>query len=297
MIGKQIKGRGFRGLLNYLESSEGARMIGGNMGGRNARELAQEFKWSRQLNPNASRVVYHASLSLPPTEKLSDEQWQEIAAKYLEEMGFDENQYVVYRHFNQDHDHIHICASRIRLDNGKCVSDSWDYKRSEKVIRAIEQEYGLQPVIGSSEKLTRRSSTGQVRKVMREMSEYQAGIRTTPPSKTVKRKLQDVIQEVASYSTSSMMAFVIELYRQGVKARIGYTRTGKIKGITYYMDNEHFSGTQLGAAFTFPGVQKHLGVNYSPSFDDEKLQRYSQNPEQLAEFINEQTKKQSNFQR
>jgi hypothetical protein len=46
MIGKQTKGRGFRKLLDYLESREDAKLIGGNMSGRNARELAREFKLS-----------------------------------------------------------------------------------------------------------------------------------------------------------------------------------------------------------------------------------------------------------
>ena len=43
MIGKQTKGRSFRGLLNYLEGKEQAELIGGNMVGSNARELAAEF--------------------------------------------------------------------------------------------------------------------------------------------------------------------------------------------------------------------------------------------------------------
>jgi hypothetical protein len=63
-------GQGFRGLLDYLENQKDAKLIGGNMGNSNARALAREFKISRQLNPEADRVVYHASLSLPQGEQL-----------------------------------------------------------------------------------------------------------------------------------------------------------------------------------------------------------------------------------
>ena len=45
MIGNQTKGRGFRGLLNYLESQKDAKLIGGNMGGNNARALAENSKF------------------------------------------------------------------------------------------------------------------------------------------------------------------------------------------------------------------------------------------------------------
>ncbi|WP_265278239.1 hypothetical protein [Nostoc sp. KVJ3] len=52
------KGKSFRGLLDYLENKEQSSLIGGNMFGRNARELAREFRLSRQLNPEAEKVVH-----------------------------------------------------------------------------------------------------------------------------------------------------------------------------------------------------------------------------------------------
>jgi Relaxase/Mobilisation nuclease domain len=165
MIGKQTKGRGFRKLLDYLESREEAKLIGGNMSGRNARELAREFKLSRQLNSDADRVVYHVSLSAAKDDKLDDEKWGEIGSRYMKEMGFDANQFVIFRHHNTDDDHIHIAASRIRMDTGLVVHDSWDYVRSEKVLRQIEQDYELVQVQGSREKLNRTPSTGQIRRI------------------------------------------------------------------------------------------------------------------------------------
>ncbi len=73
MIAKQVKGRGFRGALNYLLKKPEAELIGGNMLGETPRELAAEFSESRKLRPNLEKAVYHASLSLAPDEKFSDE--------------------------------------------------------------------------------------------------------------------------------------------------------------------------------------------------------------------------------
>ena len=143
MIGKQVKGTSFRGVLNYLHHKEEAEQIGGNMVGQDPRSLAAEFRVSRSLNRRLKKAVYHASLSLPKTESLDAVRWMTIAQDYLNGMGFDGCQYVVYRHSDQDHDHIHIVASRIRLVDGKTVSDSWDYRRSEVLIRKLEQEYQL----------------------------------------------------------------------------------------------------------------------------------------------------------
>jgi hypothetical protein len=61
------------------------------------------------------------------------------------------------------------------------------------------------------------------------------------------------------------------LMRQGVEVRHGWTRTGKSKGISYSLDDVAFAGNQLGGRYSFPGLQKHLGVDYQAERDDERL--------------------------
>jgi branched-subunit amino acid transport protein AzlD len=289
MIGNQTKGRGFRGLLEYLENQKDAKLIGGNMGNNNARALAREFKISRQLNPEADRVVYHASLSLLHNERLDEATWNEIANRYLEKMGFDNNQYVVYRHSNTEHDHIHICASRIRLDNGKIVHDSWDYKRSETIIRQLELDYGLQATKGSHEKLSRNPSIGQQKRLEREHEEYINGERPTPQERPIKQQLQELIDR-ATIDKLTMPQLVERLQLQGVEVRHGLTRNGKSKGISYSWNDQKFSGTSLGPAYTFPGLQKHKGIDYQPQRDDELIEHLLKNPKEQAvksqRFIN-----------
>ncbi|WP_238845297.1 relaxase/mobilization nuclease domain-containing protein [Nostoc edaphicum] len=255
MIGKQTKGRGFRKLLDYLESREDAKLIGGNMSGRNARELAREFKLSRQLNSDADRVVYHVSLSAAKDDKLDDEKWSEIGDRYMKEMGFDANQFVIFRHHNTDDDHIHIAASRIRMDTGLVVHDSWDYVRSEKVLRQIEQDYDLVQVQGSREKLNRTPSTGQIRRIRREQEEYSSGKRDTPPERIIKESVQQTIDR-AGVDNPQMPTLIMRLQQAGISVRTGFTRNGKSKGISYEKDGQAFSGTQLGAAYTFPWFAK-----------------------------------------
>jgi Relaxase/Mobilisation nuclease domain/Protein of unknown function (DUF3991) len=276
MIGKQTKGRGFRHLLDYLVSRDDAKLIGGNMSGRNARELAREFRLSRQLNPDAERVVYHVSLSAAKGDKLDDEKWSEIGSRYMFEMGFDANQFVIFRHHNTDDDHIHIAASRIRMDTGLLVHDSWDYVRSEKVLRQIEQDYELVQVQGSREKLNRTPSTGQIRRIIREQSEFDSGKRDTPPDKSIKQLVQQTIDN-ASVDNPQMPELIMRLQQTGISVRTGFTRNGKSKGISYEKDGIAFSGTQLGAAYTFPGLQKHLLIDYQPKRDDARIEQLLNN--------------------
>jgi len=264
VIGKQIKGRSFSKLLNYLFGKDGASLIGSNMEGLTPRELAAEFRFSQQLNPRVKRVVYHASLSLPHTEHLENEIWHEIAKKYLRAMGFDMNQYAIVRHSDRDHDHAHIVASRIRLD-GTTVSDSWDYRRSEAAIRRLEQEYGLQSLHSSQVKDSRSPTTGEQRLLARTGEE------------SVRVQLQRSLDQAAQNS-STMLQLIEQLQQKGISVRISYHSTGEAKGISYKFNGVAFSGTHLGKAYTFTGLQKYRGVEYSKERDDCSIQRLMEQP-------------------
>jgi Relaxase/Mobilisation nuclease domain len=277
MIGNQTKGKSFRGLLDYLENREESSLIGGNMFGTNARELAREFRLSRQLNPEAEKVVHHVSLSLSTGEQLDNDTWCEIAEKYMNAMGYTANQYAIYRHNDRNHDHIHICASRISLDDGKITRDSWEYVRSEKIIRQLELEYGLQQARNSKEKLNRAPSVGQQRRLEREQLEYEQGLRDTAPQQPIKTQLIELIDR-ATVDKPTMPQLMSRLQLLGVEIRHGLTRNGKSKGISYSWNDQKFSGTSLGPAYTFPGLQKHSEIDYQSQRDDLHIEQLLLNP-------------------
>ncbi len=153
MIVKATKGKGFRGALEYVlngpadgSKNKWAVVIGSNMAGQTARELAAEFGALRKLRPNLGKAVAHFSLSLPPSEGLiSDEGFQSIALRFLDGMGFTDVPYLIARHHDTEHQHVHIIASRVRTD-GSVVSDKNDYRRAESLAREIEMEFELIPL-------------------------------------------------------------------------------------------------------------------------------------------------------
>ena len=97
MIGKIMKNSSFKATAKYVIEKQGAQIIGGNMVMETPDGLAAEFAMSGDLKPMIKHPVYHFSLSLPPTESLTDEQFSELATQYLTGMGLDEveNQYFV----------------------------------------------------------------------------------------------------------------------------------------------------------------------------------------------------------
>ncbi|UOY04977.1 relaxase/mobilization nuclease domain-containing protein [Muricauda sp. SCSIO 64092] len=148
MLAKQIKGKDFYGLLAYnekkVENDQGY-VLDCGISHDTVVNMTKEFNMVRQLRPNLEKVVYHVSLNLPLMDNLGDSEFANLGFDYLQGMGFDSNQYIMYRHTDTNHEHIHIIANRVKY-SGEVVSDSRDYQRSEKLVRKLEIKYGLSQV-------------------------------------------------------------------------------------------------------------------------------------------------------
>ncbi|NHC35959.1 relaxase/mobilization nuclease domain-containing protein [Scytonema millei] len=270
MIGNISKGRGFRGCLSYLLEKEQAELIGGNMLGENARELAAEFKLSRQLNPDIKQPVFHASLSLPKhedyAEHVDEERWNSIAADYLQQMGFTRNQYIVVRHFDRDHDHIHIVAARVKLD-GTVVDDSWDYRKSQDIIRSLEREYNLTPVLSSWEVERRGITKGQYEQQRREV---ETGSTPTP---NVKERIAELADQVLPTCTTPEQ-FIEKMQAAGVQIQTRTQRDGSISGISYQYTQNGVTvatpGNKLGTDYSWNGIQRRI-KELTPQLGDAEL--------------------------
>jgi hypothetical protein len=259
MIAKMVKGRGFRGALEYDLTKEKGRVIDSNMAGQNPRELAAEFGEIRKLRPNLGKAVLHVSLSAAPGEKLTDEQWREIGQRYLRGMGFADNQFVITRHTDTEHEHIHILANRIRFD-GQVVSDGQDYKRQETIMREIERDYGLQRVAPSIEAERKAPTKGEI----------EGALRTGQPS--IRDQLQRLCDGAAK-DCRSFTEYVERLEAVGVEVIPTVQQGGaKLSGIQYRLDGVVMKGSDLGKAYAAAGIQKR-GVTYEQDRDLAAVER------------------------
>lgn len=256
MIGNITSGSGARGVLNYVTGKEKeAEYVGGTMAGQTARELAAEFKATRQMKPDAVNPVKHYSLSLPPGEKVSADKWEQIAGDYMKGMGYEGAQWVAFRHSDKEHDHIHIVASRIRLD-GSLVRDYRDFNKSQEVLRGIEIERGLSIQTSSKDRdfQAKQSSQGEAK--------FEA--RTGRDDLSIRKELQGIVAD-AMKGNPTMSEFVERLESRGVSVKANVQSTGRISGLSYQVRDRVMKGSDLGKSFTAAAVQKV--VNYEPKRD------------------------------
>lgn len=253
MIAKAVKGKGFRGALEYDLTKEGGQVLDTNMAGENPRELAAEFGEIRKLRPNLGKAVLHVSLSAAPGEKLTDEQWCEVGKRYMDGMGLEKNQFVITRHNDTEHEHIHILANRIRFD-GSVTSDSQDYKRQEAIMRELERDYGLQRVAPSIEAERKAPTKGEI----------ESSIRTGQPS--AKQQLQQLC-DAAAKGCGSFSAYQERLEAVGVElVPVAQLEGAKLSGLSYRLDGVLMKGSDLGKAYSPAGLAKR-GVTYEQDRD------------------------------
>jgi hypothetical protein len=266
MIGKTVKGNGFGGVLRYVFEKPKAQYIGGNMVSSTPRALASEFRACASNNRRVQRPVAHISLSPSPEEELSDALALDLVIAYMDKIGFAECQWVLVRHSDTQTDdgkprpHFHIVANRVKQTDYKVVRDWRDYRRSEVAIRELEKEFGLLQVQPSWEYERTAPSYGQLKKALREQSALEP----------VKIQLQKAI-DAAALNSPTMPELIQKLKGKGVKAQVHFQSTGRVQGLTYSMYGITFSGTKLGKAYTFPGLQKYRGVTYESDRDAELL--------------------------
>ena len=253
MIAKAVKGKGFRGALNYDLQKDHGRIIETNMAGDNPRELAAEFGEIRKLRPNLGKAVLHVSLSAAPGEKLTDAQWSEIGKRYLDGMGLEQNQFVITRHTDTEHEHVHILANRIRFD-GSVTSDSQDYKRQEALMREIERDYGLERVAPSQEAERRAPTKGEI----------ESAIRTGEPS--TRQQLQQ-LADAAAKDSRSFTEYQERLEAAGVElVPVAQLQGAKLSGLLYRLDGVTMKGSDLGKSYSPAGLEKR-GVSYEQDRD------------------------------
>ncbi len=95
------------------------------------------------LNDRVVDKTVHIYLSWSRDEVLDNDTMRNIAKEYMRGIGLHEQPYLVYRHRDMPHQHLHIVTTNIRHDGAKI--NIWEGERwkGHQVARQLEIKYGL----------------------------------------------------------------------------------------------------------------------------------------------------------
>ncbi|MBN8836232.1 MAG: relaxase/mobilization nuclease domain-containing protein [Sphingobacteriia bacterium] len=101
------------------------------------------FERLNSLNERATTKTLHVSLNFSTSEKLQDEKLLKIAELYMNKIGFGEQPFLIYKHEDAGHPHIHIVSTTIKQDGSRINTHNIGRNQSEKARKEIEQQFGL----------------------------------------------------------------------------------------------------------------------------------------------------------
>ena len=254
MIAKIVKGASFRGCVQYATGKDYATVLAsdgvllGSVG-----NIADSFEYQRGLNPRCSKPVGHIALSFKPEDKdkLTDGMMTKIAREYMELMGIRDTQFLLVRH--------HIVYNRVD-NNGRIISDKFERRRSEKVVKHLKDKYGL----------TYSDGKGQTRT---ERLHY---------TERTKFEIQNAVK-TALQASRNWHQFTDRLKQQGVEVEFKKRRGNDdvIEGITFIKDGV-FKGSQIGRQFTYAKLNERLANNEPKQTANQGQARQNEQPRQEA---------------
>ena len=242
MIAKIMKGSGFKGVINYiLDPKKGTELIDSS-GVRtdDISHIIQSFIDQTNLNSRVSKVVGHISLSFSTQDslKLSNEFMTQVAREYMEKMGIKDTQYIIGRHFDKDHPHVHIAFNRID-NHGKTISDKNDRFRSEKICKELTTKYDLYFASGKEK-----------------IKEH----RLKEPDKT-KYEIYQALREKIPKSRN-WKSLLAHLRNEGIDVHFKYKgNTQEVQGIIFEKNGYHFNGSKVDRSCSYSKIDFALQQN------------------------------------
>jgi hypothetical protein len=225
MVAKIKSGKSLIGALNYNENkvkAGKATLIAESGYMKNYEALSFYDKLFRltdlaERNIRTTTNTVHLSLNFDITEHLEKERLVAIADDYMKRIGFEFQPYLVYRHVDAGHPHIHIVTTNIQTDGKRISLNNIGKLVSEPARKAIEIDFGLV-----------RASDKKKEEIQRlDIKPFEYGTADT------KRGITNIVNEVTkSYKFTSLpeLNAILNLYNvsadKGTKESIMFNKGG-----------------------------------------------------------------------
>ena len=239
MIGKIRKGSGFKGCVNYVLGKEQAALLHAEgVLAESNRDIIRSFILQAGMNPDLKKPVGHIALSYSPVDapKLTDGKMVQLAQEYMREMKITDMQYIIVRHQDREHPHVHIVFNRID-NNGKTISDRNDMYRNEQACKKLKAKHGLYFAKGKEQVKQHR---------LKEPDKSKYEIYNAVKNEIGKSKNWQQLQQ--------------RLAEKGITIQFKYkVQTDEIQGVSFSKGEYTFKGSEIDRSFSFSKLDKCFG--------------------------------------
>lgn len=261
MVAKINRGVSLYGAVIYNQrkvDEATARIIAGNrmitdLTG-NPHNIMQQTLWAFEsylaANRNTEKPVLHISLNPSVDDRLTDGQFAELAREYMQKMGYGDQPYIVYLHEDIDRRHVHIVSTCVK-ENGEKISDAYEWNRSMKACRELENRFGLKPVADKRNELL---------EPYLKKADYRDG--------DVKRQVGNILKSVFTayrFQTFGEFSAMLSCFNIEAKQVRGEFEGSPYNGIVYTLTDDAgrpvctpIKSSLIGKRFGYEGIEKGL---------------------------------------
>lgn len=103
------------------------------------------FEEIEERNTRVKKPGLHISVNPTVSDlvRLGDAGIRNEIGKLMEQLGYGNQPYLVYKHADIDRVHFHIVSTRIDCDTAKKIKDNYEREKTQRFIKSLEQKYGL----------------------------------------------------------------------------------------------------------------------------------------------------------
>ena len=223
----------------------------------NPHNVMQQTLWAFDsylaANRNTEKPVLHISLNPSVDDRLTDGQFAELAREYMQKMGYGDQPYIVYLHEDIDRRHVHIVSTCVK-ENGEKISDAYEWNRSMKACRELENRFGLKPVTDKRNELL----APYLKK-----ADYRDG--------DVKRQVGNILKSVFTayrFQTFGEFSAMLSCFNIEAKQVRGEFEGSPYNGIVYTLTDDAgrpvctpIKSSLIGKRFGYEGIEKRIALN------------------------------------
>jgi len=256
-----VSGKSIRGMLVYneqkIESGEAAILLANGFAtdiyNLNLHQKLYRFQQLTKLNTRSKTNAMHVSISFHQDDKLDNFKLQQISSEYMEAIGLGDQPFIVYRHFDTAHPHIHIATTLIQRNGDRIKTEGIGRGKSELARVFLEKKYDLIVARGR-----RIENTHYLR-----VAEY--------GSSSTKRQIGNITKSVMqdyAYTSFAEYKAVLSIYRINADRGKEDSKMFRNNGLIYSIVNNE--GLKVGVPFkassffngaTIRAIEKHFKPN------------------------------------
>ena len=237
MISKVITVKTFHGACRYVCMDQKRAVILETEGvrGYDYKLMARDFEMQQAYRPSLRKAVFHGILSFYPGEKVEDKMMTEIAKEYLREMEIVDTQFVIVKHIDKNHSHLHIIANLVN-NKGEAIKDNWIGLKGKKISQKLTRHYDLKEAISKNMELTKLEALNE--KEANRYIIYQA----------ISERLSDC---------KGLDELKQKLQQENIETLYKYKgQTNELQGISFKLGEFKYKGSEIDRKFSIGNLQK-----------------------------------------